>query len=185
MPRAVWKPLASVLIVGCSFSADYKGGHYECSDGVCPTGTLCFQGFCIDGDGGIPIDAPDADPTSLECGAPGALNGTTMGSTVNRESRVSAMCSGSIQNGPDAVYRLNANAGATIHLTIDGSYAVDAYVITPCEMAPATPTCLGGVAATPGNDVSVQVIETGPQFVVVDGVNPAVSGTYTLTATLQ
>ena len=57
---------------------------------------------------------------------------------------------------------------------------LEAYVVAPCLGAPQTPMCLGNVLATPGNPISVIAATTGPQFVVVDDSNPAVSGSYTV-----
>jgi hypothetical protein len=37
----------AALTGGCSFSADFGGGHFRCqSDGECPDGVSCASGFC-------------------------------------------------------------------------------------------------------------------------------------------
>lgn len=176
-----WKPFACVALIGCSFSADYKGGLFKCSDGVCPTGLFCFQDFCIDGDGGVP-DVPTAE---LNCSSPGIVSDMASDTTVGRMNNVTGMCAGTIQNGPDAVYLVDVAAGGHLTLTVDGSYPVDAYVISPCREVPETPACIDDVMATPGNPVTVNIVQSGGAFIVVDGINPALSGTYTLGVTLQ
>ena len=39
--------LAATAASACGFDADYRGGAYRCSDGVCPTGLACVAGTCV------------------------------------------------------------------------------------------------------------------------------------------
>jgi hypothetical protein len=91
------------------------------------------------------------------------------------------MCSGSVMNGADAVYRVDTAAGAQLLVSISGSFAVSAYVIAACNVSPATPACIGTMAATPGNPINVTTSFAGEHFIVVDSANAAANGTYTLT----
>lgn len=176
---------------GCFFDADYRGGHYLCSDGVCPSGMTCEQAVCVDPthkDASIdgPKDGPifDAPPRAATCADPQpfpAAGGTTTGTTMGRGNLITAMCSASVQNGADAVYLVNAAAGAHLLVSISGYSQVSAYVIAPCSASPATPTCLGSTAATQGNPINVQTTFAGQHFIVVDSANAAANGAYTLT----
>lgn len=180
---------------GCSFDADYGDGGVRCSDGRCPSGLTCnADRRCVmPGDAALddaPVDAMvdamiDAMPAALTCVDPGVIamtGGTASGTTAGRSSTVSASCGGSVMNGNDAVYRVTAQAGDQYLISITG---VKAYVIIPCSLSPATPTCIGNAAATPGNPISVTASVAGQHFIVVDHENPATSGAYTLTVTKQ
>jgi hypothetical protein len=185
MPRIFVSWALLVGAAACSFDAPYGGGHYTCSDGVCPSGLVCTAGTCV-----VPgmIDAfvPDVRQAALTCADPGPIataGGTFTGTTTARSNTVSASCSGGIMNAPDAVYRFDATLGDQLTIAIAASWAANAYAIAPCSLAPATPTCLGSTAATPSSSITITAGFTGPHFIVVDGINPAVDGSYTLTIT--
>ncbi len=186
MPRiaAAW-----ALVVGaCSFDASYGGRTYTCSDGVCPSGLVCKQDTCVaPGSGGGSADAAvDARPYALTCSDPepvASTGGTFTGTTAGRSNLVTASCSGGVMNGNDAVYRFDATLGDQLTIAITASYSASVYVIAPCTVAPATPACLGSAAGTPGNPLAFTAPTTGPQFIVVDSINPTTSGSYTLTIT--
>ena len=182
-----WKlfPCVALFCAACSFKADYKDGLYTCTDNVCQYGDVCYQGFCRDGDGGIPDAEIDAPPPAFDCADPGVLTGQTTGDTTGRQSNISAMCDGAIQNGPDEVYSVHVNVAAKLGLKVTSSVAVDAYVIAPCQMTPSTPVCLGGVIAKPNMATSVTVNGTGDYYIVVDSENPIVAGAYTITVTFR
>jgi hypothetical protein len=191
MPRIV--PLCAALVVGavcaCAFEANYAGGRYRCSDGKCPSGLTCAAGVCVPPDA-PPIDgdaAPDARVAALTCADPGLLGatgGSATGTTANRSNTITSMCGGFVTNGPDAVYRITTVANVQVMVAIAGSYPVNAYLIAPCSVAPATPACEGNALASATSPITVTVPVAGEQFVVVDGVNPSSNGTYTLTVTV-
>jgi hypothetical protein len=168
---------------GCLFDADYRGGTYTCSDDRCPSGQSCVEGTCVaPGDGGTDasIDAPIA---ALTCADPGVIaspGDTAMGSTDGKPMSLSSMCGGFVMNGREAVYRIELAAGDSLLVAITG--ARKAYVIAQC-VTPA-PACLGNALATDGNPLSVTPA-AGPSFVIVDDENPAASGVYELTLTVQ
>lgn len=194
-----WIAVACALVFGaCFFDADYAGGRIACSDGKCPSGLTCAGGVCegprrdaapgdADGDGSTG-DATDARIAALTCVDPGLVattGGTAMGTTASRSSLVSASCDGFVMNGPDAVYRIDAAAGAQLLVSISASYAAYAYVLAPCSATPATPTCLTNMAASAGDPISVTTTFAGQHFIVVDNPNPALSGDFTLTVTVN
>ncbi len=190
-----WNVALCVLaLTGCVFSADYGGGTYRCSDGVCPAGLVCSTDQrCV---AALPIDAPPADGVgdaaidarlaALTCADPGviaAAGGAESGTTAGRSSTISASCGGFVMNGADAVYRLAVAAAGDSYLV--GITGVKAYVITPCSPTPSTPVCLGNAFASPGNPISVSAAVAGPHFIVVDHESPATTGAFTLTVTKQ
>jgi len=176
-------------LASCGFSADYANGHFTCSDGKCPAGLTCIANECVTPkDGGPDADAIDAHPAALLCSDPGILpaaGGTEMGSTgMPRMNTVSSLCNSLVMNGPDAVYRVDAALGAHIGITVTGSYPVRGYVIAPCSVAPATPSCVGNMFAAPTAPISVTTTFAGQHFIIVDGENAGLSGSYTLTVTV-
>ncbi len=179
------RALALLFMGGCFFSADYGGGHYTCSDGVCPSGLSCVQGECVtERKDAAVIDSMsviDAPPRAGVCSDPQPFpptGGMTAGTTTGRANNMTSMCDGAIQNGLDAVYKIEATTGPIL-VTVTGSFAVTAYAITTC-----TPTaaCLSDTTAVPGNPLS---IPAGTYWIVVDSVNPAASGNYTLKLEVQ
>ncbi|NVB80482.1 MAG: hypothetical protein HOV81_18965 [Kofleriaceae bacterium] len=186
MPRFFVAWAFVVGSAGCSFDADYSDGRFTCTDNVCPSGFTCVANECVGArkDAGTDADAVDARVAALTCVDPGifaVLGGTMMGSTASRSSTISSMCGGFVMNGADAVYKVNAANGKQLLVTIAGSFAVSAYVIAPCSVSPATPTCLTNTAATPGNPISVTTSFAGDHYIIVDAQNAAASGDYTLT----
>lgn len=187
--------LGIVFVGACFFDADYGAGGFKCTDGRCPSGLVCDTGAnrCVThlddagpDDGMDAIDAPpdvpiDTMPAALTCVDPGIIptaGGTESGTTVGRTSMISALCNGSVMNGNDAVYRINAGAGDMYLISITG---VKAYVVIPCSAA----MCLGNVAAAPGSPISFTASVAGLHYIVVDHENPATSAPYTLTVTKQ
>jgi hypothetical protein len=178
-----WIALACAWLLGaCVFDADYSGGTYKCSDGVCPTGLRCVAGACTSAPIDAHVDGPkDGPPPALTCADPGPASGSVSGTTVGRSNTVSASCGGFVMNGQDAVYRVSATAGQHVMVSVAG---LQAYVIAPCVTQPQTPTCLGNTVATVGNPISVVAATTGNVYVIIDDSNPAVSGSYTLDVTV-
>lgn len=170
MPRFA---LALLFVSACFFDADYGRAHLRCSDDVCPSGLSCIAGECTTmHDASVGSDA--APMHALTCEDPGAGMGSQVGSTMGHVNQLSTMCGGVFYNGPDAVYQIDGNRQITIK--ISGDYAVAAYVLGACSTAP---TCEGNMAAQPGAPLTI-ALPSGPQLVVVDGVNASLSGTYTL-----
>jgi hypothetical protein len=193
MPRTRALVLAIVGASGCGFDADYRGGTFTCSDGVCPAGLACVGGTCVaPGDGGAIVDGkatPDA-MHALTCGDPGdvARGGAAgaSGTTAGGANHVSAMCGAVIMNGPDVVYRVDALAGDRLDVTITGDSVVRAYVVASCAAPPARPTCEGGVFTEPGlAAVSLTSLAAGPHYVLVDSEEAALGGAYTVTIDLR
>ena len=169
MPRFA---LALLFVSACFFDADYGHAHLRCSDDVCPSGLSCVAGECT-----TPRDATGSDAVvthALTCEDPGAGMGSQTGSTMGHVNQLSTMCGGVFYNGPDAVYQIDGSRQLTIK--ISGDYAVAAYVLGACSAAP---TCEGNMVAQPGAPLTI-TLPSGPQLVVVDGVNASLSGTYTL-----
>ncbi len=179
MPRNLL--LCAVVLGGCWFDADY-GGHYTCSDGVCPSGLTCVADRCVAPtaiDAAVPdARAIDARIAAATCADPMplAVGATLSGSTTGRGNTVTASCAGFVMNGNDAVYRVDSSAGEQLLVTLTG--ALQAYAIAPCDPSPATPACLGNAVATAGNPIAVTA--TGPTFVVIDDANPATDGAYSV-----
>jgi len=182
--------VCALLVAACSFDAVYDG-HYTCSDGQCPSGYTCNAAkqcvkpsTTIDG-GRADGAAADARPAALTCADPGvvpAAGAIENGTTVGRSNTVSATCGGLVFNGPDAVYRFDAaSAGVALTISIVASYAANAYVIAPCALAPATPACIENAVAAPAAPLAFSAPAAGPYFIVVDGVDAALDGAYTLT----
>ncbi len=189
MPRNAWL-CAPILVGACSFDAVYTGGHYSCSDGKCPSGYTCSASKqCVLPDAGSgSVDAPvDSRQAALTCSDPGVFGstgGSASGTTAGRSNTVTASCGGFVMNGPDAVYRFDAALGAQVMVSIEASYAANAYVITPCTVAPGTPACTSNAYASPGNPLAFSAPATTTYFLVVDDGNAALSGTYTVTLAL-
>ena len=177
---------AVALFGGCWFDADYRGGHFTCSDGVCPAGLTCQADVCVTSVDAALLDsttAIDARIAAATCADPmpfPAAGGTLSGDTGARVNTVTASCGGFVMNGKDAVYRIDTTAGD--HLLVSLTGTLQAYVIAPCAAAPATPTCLGNTVASAGNPIDVATTG-GAQFIIVDDANPATSGVYALTVT--
>ena len=189
-----WIVVACAWLLGaCFFEADYGTGQVKCSDDKCPSGLSCENGTCVTprrdaaADGVADDAAIDARMAALTCADPGVLASgeTATGSTATRSSTISAMCGGFVMNGPDAVYRITAAASDQLLVSIGGSFPVSAYVIAPCSVSPATPTCLTNTAATAGNPVLVTTTFAGQHFVIVDATNAAQSGDYMLTVNVN
>lgn len=188
-----WIVVACAWLLGaCFFDADYGAGQVKCSDGKCPSGLSCESGTCVtprrdaatDGDGAADDAAIDARLAALTCADPGVLastGGGASGSTVGRSSTISSMCDGFVMNGADAVYRITTAASDQLLVSISGSFPASAYVIQPCSVSPATPTCLTNMAATMGNPIAVTTTTAGAYFVIVDATAAAQSGDYMLT----
>ncbi|HUS27066.1 MAG TPA: hypothetical protein VMZ53_01105, partial [Kofleriaceae bacterium] len=134
---------------------------------------------------GPTVDAPLRAATCADPQPFPATGGVTGGTTAGRMNSVSAMCSASVMNGADAVYRIGATTGAQLLVSVSGYTNVAAYVIGACTGTPATPICLGSTAAMPGSPINVTASSTGQYFIVVDSANAGASGAYTLTVDVQ
>jgi hypothetical protein len=186
MPR-----IAALLVVGfaagvgaCVFDADYTKAHVTCSDGKCPSGLACVANACVVPHQDAAVDTlVDAPPAALTCSDPGpfpASGGMTSGTTAGRANTVSSSCNGTVMTGTDAVYRIDLAAGAHATFTVTAaSFPIAIYALAPCTLAPATPTCIDNSYATSGAPTTITAASAGTYFIVVDGTNAGLSGTYT------
>jgi hypothetical protein len=184
MPRFV---VAVLALSGCFFDAKYSEG-VPCGDNnSCPSGLVCHLDRCVSM---IPIDTVDPEGidapmnAALNCADPGVFpttGGQAMATTMGATSKMSSLCGGLVQNGPDRVYRITMNGSNMLRVTVDGGRK--AYVLASCMETPNTQACVGNVRATMGNPITVTPA-AGQAFVVVDDENAAASGAYTLTLTI-
>jgi hypothetical protein len=189
MPRIALVVLC--VLGGCSFEANYAGGVYLCSDGICPSGLVCE--INLDGDyvcreprkdaavdvpgDGVPFDSAPAHAFNCFDPEPLPMNGATvMGSTKGRSNKVAPQCFNAFMNGADAVYSITPGAGRQLHVSISAAHVATAYVITPC---PAN-ACMGNIYAYENNAMTVTTV-AGTLYVVVDSTLAAAAGEYTLT----
>lgn len=190
MPRFVLACAVVSSLGACRFDADYTGAHFTCTDGVCPSGLACVAKVCVAPGDAASADARaiDARPAALTCADPGVLpagGGSASGTTATRADAMSATCNALVMNGPDAVYAVDAALGQHVAISIAGSYPVRAYLLTPCLPAPQQPTCIGNAFASAGSPVTITAAVAGRQYVVVDGENAALAGTYDLAVTVS
>jgi hypothetical protein len=192
MPRFAALVVVGFFNGGCWFSADYRAGHVACHDGVCPSGLTCVGDVCVDpvphdgaGSDALPGDAkPDAPPHGLTCGDPQPLTSgvAVTGTTTGRSNSVNPTCNSAPMFGFDAVYKLDATLGQTLTITATSpDYPIAAYAIAPCNAT----ACIGNTYATQTTAATITIPATTTYFVVVDGPNAALTGRYTLTATLN
>jgi len=193
MPRTAAAMLA-IACGACIFDADYRGGTYTCSDGVCPSGLACVNAVCVaPHDGGNLVDAASiADAMhALTCGDPGDISRggarTIAGTTASGANHVSSMCAGLVMNGPDDVFRVTAVAGDKLDVSITGDSSVRAYVLaTSCPAPPATPICEGAAFTSPGvAALMLTNVGAGTHYVVVDSESAALGGSYSVTVDLR
>jgi hypothetical protein len=187
------RSIAIVLaLAGCRFDADYGGGTYACSDGVCPEGLVCNGAeVCVEPgapDAAPPVDAvpPDAEPFAFTCADPGIVpRGESVfeATTIGDVNHVSGSCDG-IHNGPDDVYLVVTQAGDDLEVQITGETTVRAYVVVDCVPVPSTPACTGGMVAQDGFALTLNDLPAGDHYVLVDEINPVGGTDYTLTVTL-
>jgi hypothetical protein len=197
MPRTVaCIALVAAVLPACGFEADYRGGTYTCTDGVCPSGLTCDDdqvcrvpgaddaGPDADTDA-APLDAAPAlacaDPGEITRGAPQHVEGDTTGSLDH----VASLCGGMVHSSVDHVYRATAVAGDSLDVAIGGDPDGRAYVVTDCDGSPSTPSCLGNATAQPGDPIALTSLPAGDVFIVVDSAAVALSGPYTLDVHLR
>jgi hypothetical protein len=174
MPRFAW-----IVLAACSINADYSKLNVKCSDGKCPSGLTCSAaGECTSGSdhGDAAVDAPaDARKAARTCADPGNALGSNSGTTVGGSNHLSGSCGAVVYNANDEIYAVTGPR--TITITVDGTgFTASAYVVATCQNG-GFPTCEGGSAASPSMTIS---IGSGTHYIVVDGVNAGLSGSYTL-----
>ena len=160
MPRFAW-----LLLAACSINADYSKAKLRDAPG---SATDARVDSTHDATAHVP---------ALTCADPGdplANNGSNQGTTSTSTNEVSGSCGASVYNGPDNIYALTGPRTVTISIT--GSYMVAAYVTTTCTNLP-PPSCEGGSAAPPSFTIS---LGAGMHYIIVDGVNAGLSGSYRL-----
>ncbi len=203
IPRSHVALALLAALPACGFEADYAGGTYACSDGVCPEGLscgpdrVCRAPLADDAAPDAPdaaLDAPDAaappdaapalacgDPGDFARGAPRVFTGDTTGALDH----VASLCGGLVHSSVDHVYRATAQAGDALDVAIGGDPDGRAYAVLLCDAPPATPACLGDATARPGDPLALTGLPAGDVYVVVDSAAVALSGPYTLTVHLR
>lgn len=66
--------LAPVAVVGCLADTSFSNTHFACTDGVCPSGYQCLQGFCEATAGGGDDAGTSADAAGNPPDAGGAAD---------------------------------------------------------------------------------------------------------------
>jgi hypothetical protein len=164
------------------FDAHDATSEFTCSDGVCPSGETCVEGFC------------EAIPSSSNpvgtCGnpipiTPDPVNAVT-GDNGGRKDTIEATCTVHDLVGPDVVFELDAGGTLQVgsHIELEftsdvGNTSYVAYMLSACESLPAMPMCTGDVFASFDSPVALTLI-TLPQFIVVDSTSPTTTGMFNL-----
>lgn len=194
---------------GCGLDPDYAGTRFRCpaDSAECPPGFTCVAGFCESA--ALPdapvTDAPVADAPLDVCTAAGqapdndrcseAIDITVAaampaGATVYGDTRsyasdlspaIIATCTGAPNPGPDAIYRVDAPAGANVIFELaplDWDGAV--YLLAGCS---GSASCLGGDDAMGVGALDMATIavpSAATYFVVVDSQTTTRAGCFTL-----
>lgn len=200
---------AIAFIAACSFDGSYDGAMVRCAaeEPRCPAGFTCEADLCTASP--APVDAqpgPDASVCELAAAAPDndrcaaaidltaaalAAGGTTVyGDTTGYAADVAPStlpgCTGSVEPGPDALYRLTLAAGDRVELTLapvahDGAV----YVLDGCSL---TANCKGGADALGAGAIdhaTVTIAVAGTYYVAVDASTTTAAGCYALTASIS
>ncbi len=208
-PRAsIWLLLLGTA-ASCHVDAEDCSTRYQCLD-RCPCGQRCKDGRCVDPsepgpDGGHAPDASDPGDANLgvceraaqadandECadaidltGALAAGSVTVYGDTRGYDADLSPStlpdCTESPELGPDAVYRIDLEAGDTLaaELGPEGGWNAAIYLLDACS---GLAGCVGG-SDGPGGAVEtfdLTVPETGTYYLVVDASVAGSAGCFTL-----
>lgn len=201
---------AAALAAACRFDGSYDGTHLRCSaaDPRCPDGFTCVADVCTEpGDATDATDAagPDASVCELAAQAPdndrcaAALDvttaaraaggtmvyGDTTGYAADLAPSTLPGCTGSVEPGPDAIYKLTLQAGDQVALSLapvahDGAV----YVLDGCSL---TASCKGGADALGAGAIdaaSVPIAAAGTYYVVVDASLMAAAGCYALSVAI-
>lgn len=181
------------LAAGCQITTDVGGAQFAC-DQDCPDGLACIEGRCVDpaasdagaGDDAAP-DAPacecSAERFADDCGANLVDIESGMKICASTESNTNAVlgCPGA-QVGPDAAFRLAAEAGQTITATVrPEGFNASLYITRDCSGTCEAIADDAGISGT--ETVSAPAPVTGDYFVVVD--SPTGSGCYELEVTVD
>ncbi|MBP9204852.1 MAG: hypothetical protein KBG28_12855 [Kofleriaceae bacterium] len=192
----------------CGFDADYAGTRLRCpgSSPACPPGFTCVAEVCTPADETVDASARTDGPTGSVCeraaaaadndrcaaaidlsaAARAAGGATVYGDTTGYAGDFAPVvlpgCTGSVAPGPDAVYRLDLQAGDQLDLTLapelhDGAV----YLLAACGAAA---TCVGGADTFgPGaiDEVSLTISTTTTYYLVVDASIVTAAGCFTLT----
>jgi hypothetical protein len=203
--------LAVVLLAGCALGDD-DGGSARPIDGPSEGGLADSRGGpIIDSSSGLPDsrpypDAPppvDARPVvdAAPCGTPGpdtceaatdlsTTAATASGATVTGDTTLLASdltptdCTGFSNPGPDAIYKLTAAVGQTIHVTLtSSSWDASVYITSACSST----ACVAGAdeSVSLPEETSYAVTAAGTYFVAVDGYTSSAFGCYSLNVKLE
>ncbi len=195
------RQLALVALAACSFDRGYGDATVACStsDPRCPDGYVCEGGICRDHRADADASpGPDASVCQLASGQPDndrcadaipltvdAAGVTVYGDTTGYAGDVAPAtlpgCTGSVEPGPDAIYRVDLPAGATLTADLapvgfDGAV----YLLDGCSL---TAACHGGADAlgVGAIDHAVMTAPTaGTYYVVVDASMASAAGCYRL-----
>jgi hypothetical protein len=124
--------------------------------------------------------APDLSTAARQPGGV-TVYGSTRGYSDHVNPAIIATCTGAMEPGPDALYRVDAGAGRTVRLTlltVDWDAAV--YLLDGCSRSA---PCLGGSdqRGVGARETFNRMVSGGTYYVVVDGSAMTAAGCYALT----
>jgi hypothetical protein len=192
-----WLACLALAAVACRIhTPDFDDTTFACSeqDMTCPEGLTCNGTICVDDtpDAGTEVDADeacqpadnDACANAIDVTAAAlagvTLYGDTTGYANDLVPSVLPGCTESPEPGPDAIYRIDAQAGDTVHATLTPvGWNSALYLIDGCS---GTATCLGGddQFGSSTDEATIAITTADTYFLVIDSSTTSGAGCYTL-----
>ena len=188
--------LVAWLAAACRITSDFDGAQFACEKD-CPDGQRCIDGECVDPTIDAAAGGDDAaiDAAICECvdetfaddcgaGLEDIASGAQICASTASNTNAVGGCTGAVQPGADAVFRLGAAAGETITATVvPEGFDAALYITRDCSQF----TCEViaddfGVSGTETASVTAQA--TGDYFIVVD-TDGGGAGCYVLDVTVE